>query len=276
MLKVRVLSAVVGIALLVAVVLLPKEILGIAVFILSLLGIREFFNAVSAAGSRPVRMVGYISCVPLLFLSFSEYVGRIVDAGFMKPSGMFSAGMFLAVIAVSSLMVFLYGKYRITDISITIFGILYIPFLFSFLSLVRNTPNGHFFIWLVFIGAWVTDTFAYFTGTTMGKRKLIPAVSPGKTVEGAAGGVIGCIAVMTAYGAVINRYIAPVPMYHYAIMGLLSGVVSQVGDLTASAIKRQAGIKDYGSIMPGHGGVLDRVDSLLFIAPMVYFYLSFL
>ena len=147
---------------------------------------------------------------------------------------------------------------------------------------IRDTSYASFLFLLVFVGASLTDTFAYFGGKLFGKHKLAPEISPKKTVEGAViGGVFGALGVLLA-GVIFQQYIlepaAPrVPVYLYAILGLALGIFSQVGDLTASLIKRQFGVKDYGSIMGAHGGAMDRLDSAIFISPIVCaFYYVFL
>lgn len=272
MLKVRVLSGAVMLILLAVVMFLPKEVLAVAVFIISFIGLKEFYNAVSSTGYRPVRALGYLTCIFLLFIGFSG----VLDKNNTLPSTFFSFGIFVIIFIACTFIVFLHHRYNINDIAMTFFGIFYVVFLFAFLILTRYLVNGEYFIWLIFIGAWVTDTFAYFTGKALGKKKLLPAISPKKTVEGSIGGVMGCVALTTIYGILTSKYVNYMPLYHYIIIGILSGIVSQIGDLSASAIKRHTGIKDYGSLVPGHGGILDRFDSILFIAPMVYFYISFL
>lgn len=261
--KTRVISAMVGLVLLFVIVFAPRQILTAGIFVLAIIGLHEFYSAVSVNGYRPVKLMGYLACIPLLIFYFMDIKYVI-----------FCVFAILAILM--GLAVFRHEKYNIVDISLTAFGILYVPFLFLFIILTRNLENGFYLIWMIFIGAWITDTFAYFTGIGIGKRKLIPSISPKKTVEGSIGGVIGCMAVMTLYGMlVVNSRLGNIPWYHYIIIGLLCGIISQVGDLAASSIKRYVKIKDYGKIMPGHGGVLDRFDSILFVAPVIYFYMSF-
>ena len=123
---------------------------------------------------------------------------------------------------------------------------------------------------MVFLGAWICDTFAYFTGVLIGKHKLIPEISPKKTIEGSIGGIIFTIIGFIVYGLIMNSFFEAQLSYVYlAILGLALSVVSQVGDLIASAIKRQYSIKDFGNIFPGHGGVLDRFDSVMLSAPVL-------
>lgn len=277
--KTRIISAVIGLVLLFAVVLSGKYLLGIGIFILALIGVHEFYNAIGKAGYKPVRIIGYISCLPILFIGMGVTSAKVYSyISLFKSINYFSLGMYAALVFLFAMTIFLHDRYNIADIALTLFGAFYVAFLFSFVPLTRNLPNGSYFIWMVFIGAFVTDTFAYFTGVFFGKTKFLPAISANKTLEGSIGGIIGCTVMMVLYGMFINSY-SPVnpdiPLYHFAILGLLSGVLSQIGDWSASAIKRYVKIKDYGKIMPGHGGVLDRFDSILFIAPVVYFYLSF-
>lgn len=275
MLKTRVFSSVVGLILLAAVLVLGREALGIVVFGMSLIGIKEFYSAISNAGYRPVRIIGYMSCILVLIIGLQErfkVVENLFNIARSVNNVLFM--VFAVILILFMLVVFKHGKYNINDIALTMLGVFYIPFLFSFIFLTRSLHNGQFYIWLIFIGAWATDTFAYFIGKWLGKTRFLTEISPNKTVAGAVGGVIGCTIITVVYGIILNRYITSVPLYHYVIIGVLCGVLSQIGDWSASAIKRYVDIKDYGNIMPGHGGLLDRFDSLLFVSPVIYFYIS--
>jgi len=276
-LKTRVISAIVGLILVGIIMFFARQLLPAAVFILSLIGIHEFYNAVSKAGFKPIKIIGYLSCLPLLMIGYEK---MLMDSNGLISSiytGKFLSFVVFVILAVlMSIIVFEHKKYNVSDIAITVFGIVYVVFLFSFIITTRNMENGAYYIWLIFISAWATDTFAFFTGITIGKRKLIPAVSPKKTKEGSIGGIIGCVIAVSLYGIYLNSVLPKVPFYHFIIIGLLGGVISQIGDLAASAVKRFVNIKDYGNIMPGHGGVLDRVDSILFVAPVIYYYISFI
>lgn len=146
----------------------------------------------------------------------------------------------------------------------------YIAVTFSCILLVRDSANGAYLYLLVFLGAWITDSGAYFTGIAIGKHKLIPDVSPKKTVEGAVGGVVFCVAVMALYAFGVGKFFGLVPSYPaFIVCGLILSVVSMIGDLVMSLLKRKHGIKDYGILFPGHGGVLDRFDSVLACAPFL-------
>lgn len=272
--KTRIISAIVAIVLLAAIVYMGSVAIGLAVFILALIGIYEFYRALAKGGFKPIYAAGFLACLLLLYLAVSgtlpDISGAMGDNAALLTVAM---GVFVLLVLLFSLLIFSNGKYSVADISVTMFGIIYVVFLFSFVTLTRNLGNGYLYIWLIFIGAWATDIFAYFTGVTIGKTKILPKVSPKKSLEGCIGGVVGCIVVMLLFGLYFNNVLG-VPLYHFAILGGICGVVSQIGDWAASAVKRAVNIKDYGSIMPGHGGVLDRLDSILFIGPAVYFYIS--
>ena len=273
--KTRIISSTVALALLAAVVLLGREAIGLAVFALALVGIHEFYSAAGNGGYSPVYPLGFIACLPILYPAvWGKGPDALLESIPLNLVETVSLILFVLVVTAFCLMIFSRGKFNLADLSITLFGIIYVPFLFSYVALTRNLDLGYLYIWLIFIGGWVTDIFAYFTGVTVGRTKILPKVSPKKSLEGSIGGVVGCAAAMTAFGAVFEGALGGIPLYHFIILGVLCGVISQVGDWAASAIKRFVNIKDYGRIMPGHGGVLDRMDSILFVAPLVYFYIS--
>jgi len=278
--RTRVISAAAGIVLLAGIVYLGKVAIGLAIFVLSLIAIYEFNKALEKGGFKPVYAPGYLSCLPLLYIAVTDLLPKsltVPTAGGAAPDGGFviaaALGVFILLAVLFCFILFSGGKYAITDIALTLFGIIYVVFLFSFVTLTRNMDKGYLYIWLIFIGAWATDTFAYFTGVTIGKTKILPKISPKKSLEGCIGGVIGCIVTMTLFGRAFYSELG-IPIIHFAVLGLICGIISQIGDWSASAVKRAVGIKDYGNIMPGHGGVLDRLDSILFTAPTVYFYIS--
>jgi len=262
--KTRIISALAAISVLAVVIFLGRVAVGIAVFMLALIAVYEFNEAMKKGGFRPVKILGYLACLPLLYLAYTGYSGN----GLVT---VFSVIVFILMVILLSLIVFKNKDYSLTDISVTLFGIIYIAFLFSYITLSRNLEGGYLYLWIILIGACTTDIFAYFTGVSMGKTKIIPAVSPKKTLEGSIGGVVGCVASMALFGVYAGSLLG-IPLYHFFILGGLCGIISQFGDWAASAIKRFAGIKDFGNILPGHGGVLDRIDSILFTAPLVYFY----
>jgi len=168
----------------------------------------------------------------------------------------------------------------IADLSSAVFALFYVAGLFGFLILLRELPHqlgldykiGGLWIVYLLICIWSCDTFAYFIGAPLGKHKLSPSVSPKKTVEGFGGGILGAVA-----AAFFSYYVffKSAGLEHLLIISLFVSLIGQVGDLTESLFKRDAEIKDISHIIPGHGGILDRFDSLLFVSPVVYYYLKF-
>ena len=160
------------------------------------------------------------------------------------------------------------GRMLLVEVFSTFTTVSYILIGFSALSIIRYLPFGEYEFLLAFFTAWGCDIFAYFVGTFIGKHKLIVEVSPKKTVEGAIGGVVCTFAIIMLYGFLIERFVPGVEANYIAlaILGLVLPVVSQIGDLFASLIKREAGIKDYSKLFPGHGGVMDRFDSMIAVA----------
>lgn len=165
-------------------------------------------------------------------------------------------------------------KLNIMDISVTFFGICYIVLFLMFAPIIReNIPNGKILIWFVFFSSWGTDIFAYLIGKKFGKHKFTE-ISPNKSIEGCIGGTIGAILMILIYTVVCNQVFEISISYLYAgFIAILLSILSQIGDLAASCIKRFCGIKDYSNLIPGHGGMLDRIDSVIFVLPFAYFLL---
>jgi phosphatidate cytidylyltransferase len=181
--------------------------------------------------------------------------------------------LFLVVLMLCAFVGFVVGHaaLQMQDLFAIIFGVLYVPFLFGFLILIRQAPFGEIYVWFVFLAAWGSDTCAYFVGKFLGRRKLAPVLSPNKTVEGSIGGVFGGVCLSLAYAYVVQVWTAShTSLWQAVCCGGVGAISAQIGDLAASAIKRKTGVKDYGALFPGHGGVLDRFDSVLFTAPVIY------
>ncbi len=167
--------------------------------------------------------------------------------------------------------VFSKGEKNVSEMAIVYITVGFIVNGLSSIILLRDYEYGQYIFMLVFICPWMTDIFAYFTGYFLGKHKLIPDVSPKKTVEGAIGGIVFCTLSLVLYGFVMTKAIDGLQANYLAFVyvGIVLSVVSQCGDLVFSLIKRKYGIKDYGKLMPGHGGILDRFDSVIASAPFV-------
>ena len=179
------------------------------------------------------------------------------------------------MLALLVIYVFSYPKLRIEDITKAVFVFLYVSVLFSYIARTRDLVSGNWLVWLIIISAWGSDTFAYVTGVLIGKHHF-SELSPKKTVEGCIGGVVGAGLLGFCYAFFFPEYAAFTanPYIVFPLVTVIGALISQVGDLTASAIKRNYEIKDYGKIIPGHGGVLDRFDSVIFVAPFVYYLLA--
>lgn len=183
----------------------------------------------------------------------------------MAIVGVFMAEMFFYVIT--------FPKYRAEQVVSGIFSFLYAPVMLSFIYLTRNTEYGKYMIWLIPISSWVCDTCAYFVGVTIGKKKIFPILSPKKSLEGCIGGVLGSAIVGGLYAWLFVEKVIPEQNILWAVVFISAAgaIMSMVGDLAASAIKRNHEIKDYGNLIPGHGGIMDRFDSMIVTAPMIYF-----
>lgn len=265
----RIITAAVGIAVLIAVLSAPPIVFSIALFLVTLMMLYECCSATGA--DKGMMTVGFVSAV-LLFSPAAAYVFRYALIQY-SPSAE-GAAVMLIIAMHMILVVVKHGKKDYKTILANGFLTIYIVFGMNCLWLAKER-YGTAVMLLIFISAWATDTFAYFSGRAFGKHKLIPKVSPNKTVEGSIGGIIGAMAACTAYLAIVNNALNIETFSNNIfipgiIIGLAGGILSQLGDLAASAIKRDTGIKDFGRIFPGHGGFMDRFDSVVFIAPIIY------
>ncbi len=175
--------------------------------------------------------------------------------------------------------VLLYPRLELKQVFANIVGFIYIPYMLLHALLIRQElAHGKILIWLVIMIAFGSDSFAYFTGVSLGRHKLAPILSPKKTIEGAVGGIFGSMLICVGYGMFMEWQgylkLTGVAYLCLMILGILGSLFSQIGDLVGSAIKRETGIKDFGNLIPGHGGILDRLDSILFVAPFVYYFMQ--
>lgn len=226
----------------------------------AIIAINEYFNSLSKK-YKVERWIGNILAILLAFINVLPKEMLIL----MFPIGI--ALLFFKVIITEM-------KTNFVDIAITGFGIIYIIGFIMFIPLIYMSEHGKLLIWYLAISAWGTDTFAYLVGIKFGKHKLTP-ISPKKSIEGSIGGIVGSTLIAIIYTYFINK-ICNAGISYLEITGIavVLSVLSQIGDLAASSIKRYVDIKDLGKIIPGHGGMLDRIDSILFIAPFAYFLLT--
>ncbi len=220
-------------------------------------------------------MLGCVGVRKNYLLSVPAYAASAVSTVFAYFLGY---GACLTVImcyltVLLAVSVFFDERVKINDVFCAFTSTLYVMLCLSALTALRGgKEHGLYLFLLVFIAAWITDTFAYFTGVFVGKHKLIPRISPKKTVEGSVGGIVFCVIAFTVYGIILNRCFGVDVNFPVLIaVGFAMSIISQIGDLVASAIKRSYGIKDYSNLFPGHGGILDRFDSIMILAPLLLF-----
>lgn len=238
--------------------------LEIFVSVLATVSVYEMLNCAKLAKKWCISIPSYVLayCVPYIIRHFGDRFPIFSLLGMILILYLF----YLMVAAVFS-----HWKVSVTESAFTFMITVYVVFSFSCILLVRDLPFGQYIYLLIFMSAWMSDSGAYFAGRLFGRHKLIEDVSPKKTVEGAVGGVIICSLSFLLYGFIVGQIFDATPRYPaLALVGAILSVISQCGDLIASLIKRQFGIKDYGWVFPGHGGVMDRFDSIIAIAPFLY------
>ena len=215
-----------------------------------------------------------------LILSQNSWKERLtaVLLGLLLAYGIFRGEGFLVLGILTFIIIFLLFFFLVSvrDVASVVpslgkilAGIFYVGFLLPHFSLIRGMPFGKEWVFFVLVTTFMGDTGAYYAGSRLGKHKLYPKISPGKTIEGSIGGLIGSIG-----GALIFRkyFLSHIEVYHCVILALGLGIMGQLGDLCESMIKRSVGVKDSGHLLPGHGGILDRIDSIIFSAPFLYYY----
>lgn len=237
----------------------------VLIFIAAAMAMHEFFNAFKNVDIHPNYGVGIFFLVALYVLYLLSSMSKISQELISHVNLIW---LYVTVFA-CMMMLFNFKKHKLEDAMSTLLGILYVAFFSFHIVLVDQMGEHGVLVWLIIISAFGTDIFAYFVGMALGKHKLAPNISPKKSIEGSVGGVIGSILLCGIFG----HLFAPEFWIDCMVIGLIGGVVSQLGDLTASIFKRKIGIKDYGNLIPGHGGVMDRIDSVLYTAPIVYYYI---
>ncbi len=249
------------IAILFAAVIIFSDtwIFNVVISALSVIAAMEIMKCTGQADKYPISVPAAIFC------GLIPFVARLGSYGYI--TGLTVVFMFYCFFV----SVFTNDEINTGSVSLVFAGACYVAVCFYSLTRIRYVPeHGFILLILVFVGAWVTDVFAYFTGFIFGKHKLIPKISPKKTIEGAIGGALFCAAAFALCGYITQVFLHRTPNYPVIIIvGIVVSVVAQLGDLTMSAVKRNYGIKDYGKLFPGHGGVLDRFDSILTIAPFL-------
>lgn len=271
MFKSRLISAIILVILALATVISGGYVLAATLWFTSVIAFHELCLACKI--QEEVKKQNTLEVVGYIFISL-YYVNMAV----LKNNQLMIMIAVMALIVLLMVYVFRFPKYHANQVMSTYFSFIYAPVLFSFVYLTRELEYGVYFVWVIFISSWISDTCAYCVGMLFGKHKLAPVLSPKKSIEGSIGGIVGSAIVGALFGYfVAERVITEQQVtWIFALIGAIGSVVSQIGDLAASAIKRNYNIKDYGNLIPGHGGIMDRFDSVLVTAPMIYFLFTLL
>ena len=264
-LKIRLLSAGIGSVAVLLLIFAPVWVFNIGVAAVAYTALYELYSTFKQEKKWQVVVLDYLAATALM--GIAVYSGGRGRMEFM---------LFILVIYIMLLLVCAIiwnDKIKFYDVTSSLFMLCYSVLFIIHLVLIRRMDNGLILIFLPLLGAWMPDTFAYFTGVMFGRHKLIPSISPKKTVEGSVGAVVGCVVIFLLYGCAL-QYFCRLDISYPRLVGLalLCGVAAQFGDLAASLMKRECEVKDFGNLIPGHGGILDRIDSLIFTAPLVYYF----
>lgn len=260
MFKTRLLSGIVLVILAVLIIVSGGYVTLFSLLGISLIGMFELYR-VFQLEKTPLAYIAYMMAV--LF-----YVSNLF-AGFIDPMAL----VMLFLILLMFTYVFAYPKYQAKDVMAVFFGLFYVAVMLSYVYQIRVLESGVYLAFLIFICSWGCDTCAYCAGKMFGKHKMAPVLSPKKSVEGAVGGVLGTALLTVIYTSVFRAQMGLdiKGIITLAVISAVAGLISMVGDLTASAIKRNYDIKDYGTLIPGHGGIMDRFDSMMITAPIIYY-----
>ena len=263
---VRLFSGIILVLIAILTVHVGGDVLYATTLIVSLIGLFELYRAFSIEKKR---------------IAFAGYASAILYYCLIRNNRYDQYTLILTIITlmfVCVLYVFTYPEYKPTEIAVVMFGILYVPVMLSYIYKVRIANGGRYIVWLIYLCSWGCDTFAYIFGVMFGKHKMAPVLSPKKTVEGAIGGVFGSCLCGFLYALFVDDKISTSMDIRIMFVAICfcGSFISMVGDLAASAIKRHMQIKDYGTLIPGHGGILDRFDSVIFTAPLIWILVEFM
>lgn len=265
MFRTRLLSGILLLVIALATLIAGGNLLFFVLLLISLIGMTELYRVFGIEKKAP-GAVGYIAAlIYYTLIYFEPMLPGEKQVWFML--------LFMAfLICEMAVLVFAYPKYNTQQIFAAFFGMFYVAVMLSYIYQTRLLEGGIFTVWLVFICSWGCDTCAYCVGMLAGRHKMAPVLSPKKSIEGGIGGILGAALIGALYALAINQWgDAGSDVLTFVIIGAAGGAISQIGDLAASAIKRYHNIKDYGRLIPGHGGILDRFDSVIFTAPIIYY-----
>lgn len=268
----RTMSAVILVVVALFTLLMGGNITFAVIAVITLIGMMELMR-VYQVHRTVLGAAGYLAVIVYEMLVFAEQLQPGIRKEYFP---MLVIGLLMLLMAV---YVLTFPKFQAEQIMAVFFGVFYVAVMLSYVYQIRIMEGGIYLVWLVFLSSWICDTCAYLAGVMFGKRKLAPVLSPKKTIEGSIGGIAGAFLLGCLFGYVFQHHLAEVfisPALSCGIVSAVGAVISQIGDLSASAIKRNKEIKDYGNLIPGHGGILDRFDSVIFVAPAIYYLCLFL
>lgn len=254
------------IALILLTIIPGGQILFFANLLVSLMGVYELYRVLGVE-KNSLGLTGYLFTILYYVLIYTDKIYE----------GLFVVSLFaLFLICLLAQYVFMFPKYKTNDISNTLMGMIYAGVLLSYVYLIRQGIDGQYTVWLIFLCSWGSDTCAYLAGVAFGKHKMAPVLSPKKSIEGAIGGVVGAAALGALYASIFSEkiWMPGNTIIVFAVICAVGALISMIGDLAASAIKRNHEIKDYSNLIPGHGGIMDRFDSVIIVAPIVWLLLG--
>ena len=265
----RITSALLGFPLVVIILTFGnKYVVDIFLSIIACISMQEYMNAISK-DAKPIRWLGYISCI---FIAFIHIIPQYIPEPILNNIIILAIPILLLVLFTT--IVATNMRINFKDVSYTLFGIVYIVTCIAFIAKIRGLEHGNWLVWFAIIAAWASDTFAYFIGKRFGKHKF-SKVSPKKSIEGCIACVVGAVIVALIYTYAVNEITSLNFSYIYiTIITAILSIIGQIGDFAASSIKRYVDVKDYSNLIPGHGGMLDRIDSLMFLSPFAYVFLT--
>ena len=265
MFKIRLLSGIVLVLAALVLVTTGGDVLLAACCVISLTGMYELYR-VFGFERRSAACIGYLAAVVYYSDLYEPWIPDMM--------------MFVLAFMVVLLFVYVlaYPAYHASQIMAAFFGVFYVAVMLGGVWQTRMLEKGAYLVWLIFLCSWGCDTCAYCVGVRFGKHKMSPRLSPKKSVEGAAGGLAGTFLLTALYGTLFRTQmdITGKEVWILAAISVAGGVISMIGDLAASGIKRNYEIKDYGKLIPGHGGILDRFDSVIFTAPVIYYLAAYI
>ncbi|MFC1546573.1 phosphatidate cytidylyltransferase [bacterium] len=230
----------------------------------------EFYGLFDKMDFKPLKWLGMVLAFFLLLLFFLD----TASISFSNDLGIFT-NILLVLLVIMPFFFFLFKKdiaNSVISIAITVFGVFYVGWCLGHFIVLRSIqPFGRIYVYYILVVVWLIDIIAYFVGRKFGTRKILPSISPKKSVIGSTAGFISAVLTSLMFKVF---FIKSMSIKHSLILGIIIGIFAQAGDFSESLIKRNAGKKDSGTLLPGHGGVLDRFDSFIFVAPIVYYYIK--